>query len=133
MSLARIGGVSTALLLAAVAFVGLVGASALEAGDTALDKGRYDEAHSQARKASHWWPWSDDPWRLLGDTAAAQGDLAEARRSYRKAISKDGGDWKLWYDLSTVTDPPESQRAVAEARRLNRYATSDFEATDVPR
>jgi O-antigen ligase len=130
---ARIGGVSAALLLAAVAFVGLVGASALAAGDSALDKGRYDEAHSQARKASHWWPWSDDPWRLLGDTAAAQGDLAEARRSYRKAISKDGSDWKLWYDLSTVTDPPESQRAVAEARRLNRYATSDFEAADVPR
>jgi len=133
MSPVRIGGVLAALLLAAVAFVGLVGASALEAGDSALDKGRYDEAHSQARKASDWWPWSADPWRLLGDTAAAQGDLAEARKSYRKAISKDGSDWKLWYDLSTVTDPPESQRAVAEARRLNRYATSDFEATDVPR
>lgn len=129
----RIGGASAALLLSAIAFVGLIGASALAAGDSALDKGRYDEARSQALKASHWWRWSPEAWRLLGDTEAAQGDLAAARKSYRKAISKSKSDWKLWYDLSTVTDEPESRRALAEARRLNRYATSDFEAADVPR
>ena len=129
---ARIGGVSAALLLAAVSFVGLVGASALAAGDSALDEGRYGDARSQARKATHWWRWSPDPWRLLGDTEAVQGDLPASRESYRKAITKDGSDWKLWYDLSTVTDPPESQRALSEALRLNRYARSDFEGTDVP-
>jgi hypothetical protein len=129
---ARIGGVSAALLLAAVSFVGLVGASALAAGDSALDEGRYGDARSQAHKATHWWRWSPDPWRLLGETEAAQGDLPAARESYRKAITKDGSDWKLWYDLSTVTDPPESQRALSEALRLNRYARSDFEGTDVP-
>jgi tetratricopeptide (TPR) repeat protein len=129
---ARIGGVSAALLLAAVSFVGLVGASALAAGDSALDEGRYGDARSQAHKATHWWRWSPDPWRLLGDTEALQGDLPAARESYRKAIAKDGSDWKLWYDLSTVTDPPESQRALSEALRLNKYARSDFEGTDVP-
>ena len=130
---ARIGGVSAALLLAAVSFVGLVGASALAAGDSALDEGRYADARSQAQKAKRWWRWSPDPWRLLGDTEAAQGDLPASRESYRKAITKDGSDWKLWYDLSTVTDPPESQRALSEALRLNRYARSDFEDTDVSR
>jgi tetratricopeptide (TPR) repeat protein len=129
----RIAGVSVALVLAAVAFVGLVGASAMATGDSALDKGRYGEARSEAHKAARWWRWSPEPWRLLGDSQAAEGDLAGARESYRKAISKSRGDWELWYDLSTVTDPPESQRALAEARRLNRYASSDFEADDVPR
>ncbi len=129
----RIGGVSAALLLAAVSFVGLVGASALAAGDSALDEGRYGDARSQAHKATRWWRWSPDPWRLLGDTEAAQGELPAARASYRKAITKDGSDWKLWYDLSTVTDPPESEHALSKALRLNRYARSDFEGTDVPR
>jgi len=130
----RIAGGSAALLLVAVAFVGLVGASALAASDTALDKGRYDEARSQARKAARWWRWSPEPWQRLGDVEAAQGDLATARADYRKAISKNGSDWLLWYDLSTVSDGAEAQRALAEARRLNRYATSDFEeAGNVPR
>ena len=129
----RIAGVSAGLLLAALSLVGLIGASALAAGDTALDEGSYGEARSQAYKAARWWRWSPDPWRLLGDTEAAQGDLAAARGSYRKAIAKDSRDWKLWYDLSTVTDPPESEHALSEALRLNRYARSDFEGTDVPR
>ena len=53
-------------------------------------------------------------------------------RYYRKAISKDDTDWKLWYDLSTVSNGAESNRALAKAVRLNRYARSDFEAGDVP-
>jgi Flp pilus assembly protein TadD len=122
------------LALAVVAFVGVVGSSALAASDRALGKGDYGEAASQARKAARWWRWSPDPWRQLGDIASDQGDLAAARRDYRKALSKDRTDWKLWYSLSTVTEGDEARQALAEARKLNRYASSDVqETTSVPR
>jgi O-antigen ligase len=123
----RIAGASAAIALGVVAFVGLVGASALAASQTAFDEGRYDEASSQAHKAARWWRWSPDPWRQLGDIEAEQGDEAGARRDYRKAISKDSSDWQLWYDLYTVSDGAEARRALAEAERLNRYARTDFE------
>jgi hypothetical protein len=126
-------GAAVAVLLLVVAFVGVVGASALSASDRALAKGRYGEARSQARKAARWWRWSPDPWRQLGDIQAAQGDNAAARASYLKAISKSRGDWKLWYDLSTVSDGPEAQRALAETSRLNRYYNSDFVEGNVSR
>jgi ABC-type multidrug transport system fused ATPase/permease subunit len=128
----RTAGVVASLLLAVVAFVGVVGASALAASDSALTKGEYSKAASQARKASRWWRWSPDPWRMLGDISVARGDSEAARGYYRKAIAKDDTDWKLWYDLSTVSDGAESSHALAQAVRLNRYARSDFEAGDVP-
>ena len=128
----RAVGVGASLLLAVLAFVGVVGASALAASDRALTKGDYAKAASQAHKASSWWRWSPDPWRELGDIAVARNDSAAARTYYRKAISKDDTDWKLWYDLSTVSNGAESNRALAKAVRLNRYARSDFEAGDVP-
>jgi tetratricopeptide (TPR) repeat protein len=131
---ARTGAVVVSLALAVVAFVGVVGSSALAASDRALGKGDYGEAASQARKAARWWRWSPDPWRQLGDIASDQGDLAAARRDYRKALSKDRTDWKLWYSLSTVTEGDEARQALAEARKLNRYASSDVqETTSVPR
>jgi hypothetical protein len=123
----RTGGIVAALLLLVVAFVGVVGSSALASSERALEKGKYDEARSEARKASRWWRWSPEPWRLLGDAAAEQEDTAAAAGYYRKAISKNSGDWKLWYDLSTVTTGAESQRALTEATRLNRYARTDLE------
>jgi O-antigen ligase len=129
----RAVGVSAALLLVAVAFVGLVGASALAASQRALEKGRYDEAHSQARKATRWWRWSAQPWAQLGDVEAVRQDLAAARADYRKALSKNGSDWSLWYDLYTVSEGSDASRALANATRLNRYAQTDFEADVAPR
>ena len=128
----RTAGTVAALLLAVVAFVGVVGASALAASDRAFAKGRYGEAHSQAKKAARWWRWSPDPWRRLGDIANEQGALGAARGYYLKALSKDDRDWVLWYDLSTVTNGSESSRALARAIELNRFARSDFEEGDVP-
>jgi O-antigen ligase len=121
-----------AIALSAVAFVGLVGASALAESENALDKGRYDKASSEARKASRWWRWSSEPWRALGDVQAAEGDLPAARESYRKAIDKDGRDWHLWYQLSSVTEGSESRQALAEAARLNPYYRTDLEAESAP-
>jgi len=126
----RAAGVVVGLALAVVAFVGVIGASALAASEDAYTKGRYDEAVSQARKAGTWWRWSPDPWRDLGDAQSASGDDNAARESYRKALSKDGRDWTLWYDLYTVSTGDESRAALAEALRLNRFARSDFEEDD---
>jgi tetratricopeptide (TPR) repeat protein len=124
---ARAVGTLTALLLAVVAFIGVVGASALAASERDLAKGSYADASSQARKAARWWRWSQQPWQQLGDIASEQGDNAAARGYYLKALSKDDRNWELWYDLSTVTSGPESSRALARAVELNRYARSDFE------
>jgi tetratricopeptide (TPR) repeat protein len=130
----RIGSLSVVLLLLVPAVVGLAGASALEASDGALAKGRYGEAVSQARKASRWWRWSPEPWKQLGETQAEQGDFAGAQRSFRKAISRDRRDWMVWYDLSTVTSGRASARALREVSRLNPLYASDLEgANNVPR
>jgi hypothetical protein len=123
----RIGSLSVVLLLLVPAVVGLAGASALEASDGALAKGRYGEAASQARKAARWWRWSPEPWKQLGETQAEQGDFAAAQRSFRKAIAKDRRDWTVWYDLSTVTSGRASARALREVSRLNPRYGSDLE------
>ena len=127
----RAAGTIAALLLAVVAFVGVVGASALAASDRELAKGSYTDAASQARKAARWWRWSPQPWQQLGDIASEQGDDSAARGYYLKALSKDDRNWELWYDLSTVTSGPESSRALARAVELNRFARSDFEEGNV--
>jgi O-Antigen ligase len=128
----RIGATVAALALSVFALVGLVGASALSAGESALDKGDYGKARTEAKKASRWWDWSADPWQQLGDAQAAAGDTAGARASYRKAIEKDRGDWLLWYDLSSVSDGDEAKRALAEAARLNPFYRFNLGEPDAP-
>jgi len=121
---ARIGGISVAVVLLVPAFIGLAGASALDASDAALAKGQYASAASQARKAARWWRWSPQPWQKLGEAQAQEGDYIGAQSSFRRAISKDGRDWTIWYDLSTVTSGGASARALREVSRLNpRYQT----------
>ena len=130
---ARIGGLTVALLLLVPAFIGLAGASAVEASDAALSKGNYAEAASQARKGARWWRWSPQPWKQLGEAQAGQDDFAAAQRSFRKAISKDGRDWTIWYDLSTVTVGSKSARALHEAARLNPRYETDLEGGNASR
>jgi hypothetical protein len=124
---ARWGAVVAALGLAAVAFVGLIGASALSASQDALDRGRWEKADDEARKASDWWRWSPEPWQRLGEAQLGTGDTTAAAASFRKAVSKDRQDWLLWHELASVTEGAESRRASAEAARLNRFYRSDLE------
>jgi tetratricopeptide (TPR) repeat protein len=120
----RWAAAGTALALAVVAFVGLVGASAVSASEEARDKGRWAEAEEEARKAERWWPWSPEPWRHLGEAQLGAGDTAAAAESFRRAVAKDRDDWELWYDLYAVTEGRESARALAEVRRLNPFYRS---------
>ncbi|MGH2920974.1 MAG: O-antigen ligase family protein, partial [Gaiellaceae bacterium] len=126
----RWSAVGVALALAAVSFVGLVGASALSASEEAADKGRWEEAKKEARKAARWWRWSPEPWTRLGEAQLGTGDSEGAAESFRRAVSKDRDDWALWYDLYLVTEGRESSRALAEAARLNRFFRSDLEEGD---
>jgi tetratricopeptide (TPR) repeat protein len=126
----RGAGVAAVVVLLVPALIGLAGASALDASDAAYAKGRYGEAASQARKAARWWRWSPDPWQRLGEAQAEQGDFAGAQRSFRTAISKDRGDWLIWYDLSTVTSGGASARAIREVSRLNPRYRTDLEGAD---
>ena len=72
-----------------------------------------------ARSASRWQPWSTEPWRRLGEAQLAQGNLAAARTSFHKAITKDRGDWSLWFDLARASTGTTQSSALAHASRLN--------------
>ena len=121
----RWAAVAATLAVAPVAFVGLVGASALSAGQDALDRGRWSKAEDEARKAARWWRWSPEPWQRLGEAQLGAGDTSAAAASFRKAVSKDRHDWLLWYQLASVTEGAEARRATAEAARLNPFYRND--------
>jgi O-antigen ligase len=131
---ARAAGLAAVLVLGAVAFIGLVGASALSASETAFEKGLYGEAEDEARKASRWWRWSPQPWTRRGEAQLEAGDRHGARESFRTATEKDPRDWRLWYDLASVSEGAESRRALAEAARLNPFYRDDLaeEPADAP-
>ncbi len=117
----RIGATVTALALAGVAFVGLVGSSALSASVDAAEASPpdYAEAEDEARTARTWARWSSEPWQRLGEAQLGRGDLVEARESFRRAIEKEPDDWLLWFRLAEATTGAERTRALAEAERLN--------------
>jgi O-antigen ligase len=108
----------TAALIGFV-LLGLLGNGAVSASSKSTDAGHYSRAESQARRATHFAPWSAEPWRRLGEAQAVAGDLAAARASFRKAITKDRRDWTLWFELADASRGAERQRALAEASLLN--------------
>ncbi len=105
--------------LAAFALLGLLGNSAVSASSKSAKAGNSRRAESQARRAIDFAPWSSEPWRRLGEAQLAEGDLAAARRSFRRAIAKDRRDWTLWFELATGSHGPQHKRALAEALRLD--------------
>jgi hypothetical protein len=117
----RYAGAGVAVALAAVALVGLVGASANIASEDAAASSPpdYEKAEDEARKARTWAPWSSEPWQRLGEAQLASGDNAAARVSFRDAIEKEPSDWQLWFDLAQASSGAEQRRALAEAKRLN--------------
>jgi hypothetical protein len=123
----RWAAAGAALVLTPIVFVGLIGASALTASEDAADKGRWEEAEDEARKAERWWPWSPEPWTRLGQAQLGAGEDAAATASFRKAVAKDRDDWELWYDLYGATEGAEAARALAQVRRLNPFYRSSLE------
>ena len=105
-----------AVAAATFATIALVGNAALSGSQTALARGDQATAAADARRARTMLPWSPVPWEALGRAQLGAGLLADARGSFRKAVSIDPGDWEAWYDLANVTTGAE------RARSLNRVA-----------
>jgi O-antigen ligase len=101
------------------AAVGLLGNSALAASRSDLAAGKIADAQQQARRAASWAPWSSDPWTSLGNAQVAGGTKAAAIESYRKGLSIDRNDWRLWYDLAIVATGSARRHAMAESLALS--------------
>ena len=115
---ARWGAVVVTVAVSIAAAVGLVGNMALSRSATARRDGDWARAASDARTARSWMPWSPAPWEALGRAQLGAGLPAEARRSFRKAISMDRGDWELWYRLASASSGRTRRNALREATRL---------------
>lgn len=109
-------GVAVALSVAAA--IGLTGNMALSRSDAARQDGDWARAASDAHTARSWMPWSPAPWEALGRAQLGAGLAADARRSFRKAISIDRGDWELWYRLAGASSGPTRRNALRQAARL---------------
>ncbi|MGZ4392068.1 MAG: O-antigen ligase family protein, partial [Gaiellaceae bacterium] len=112
-------GVAAAVALTVFAFFGLLGNRALSAANAAADSRQPRKQESKARQAVRWAPWSSEAWRLVAEGQYAQGDLAGARASLRRALEKDPDDWQVWFNLAAASRGRERAAAIARARRLN--------------
>jgi O-Antigen ligase len=110
---------ATAAVTAAVfAGIALIGNAALSQSEAAREDGRAADAASHARTARSLMPWSPRPWEALGRAQLTAGLPVAARRSFRKAISMDRGDWRLWYELAGATTGLAQRRALQQAVAL---------------
>jgi O-antigen ligase len=98
---------------------GLLGNSALAASRSDLADGKIAAAEKQARRAAAWAPWSSEPWVSLGAAQVAGGTKAAAIESYRRGLSIDRNDWRLWYDLAIVATGSARRHAMAESLALS--------------
>jgi O-Antigen ligase len=114
----RLVAATLAVALAAFAAITLLGNSFLSQSSIARNEGRLGDAATDARRARTLLPWSPRPWEAQGQAQLAAGLLPDARRSFRKAISMDDGDWRLWYDLANASTGASRQRALRHANRL---------------
>jgi O-antigen ligase len=116
---ARGVAVAAAVALATFAFVGLLGNRALSAANAAADSRQSRKEESRARDAVRWAPWSSEAWRLVAEGQYAQGEVAGARASLRRALEKNPDDWQLWFNLAAASSGRARAEAINRARRLN--------------
>jgi len=119
----RIALAAICLLLAAAQAVPLLAAVAL---DESRDAARRDDAagaRSAALAARDVEPWAASPYLQLALVAEEQGDSAAARAWIRKAIERDGADWRLWLVRARLEtragNLAAARAALREAVRLN--------------
>jgi O-Antigen ligase len=106
------------VIVAGFAAIALLGNTALSRSEAAREGGKLGRAASEARRARTLMPWSPRPWEALGRAQVTAGLLPDARRSFRKAISMDDGDWRLWYELAGATTGAAQRRALRHAVAL---------------
>lgn len=114
----RAAAVGAGVAVAALAFVGLVGNTALARAQSANREHRFAEASADAATARRWMPWSPAPLQALGTARLEQGDVAGARASFRAAISLDPANWLSWLDLAASLRGNQRFDAIDRARAL---------------
>jgi Flp pilus assembly protein TadD len=115
----RAGVVAALVGVVALTFVAHLGNSYLARSADALARGDDAGAASSARTARRWLPWSYEPWQRLGEAQLAAGRLAEARRSFDRALALDRTNWALWYERGLASTGSARRGSLREALRLN--------------
>ena len=119
---ARRAAVALATVAAAVALVGLVGASALEEARRSLARGDAAGAVRNANRATRWQPWSVEGLLVEGRARLALGDRGTARVLFARAAAREPNDYRTWLALAAVTRGDVAEAAVLRARTLNPQA-----------
>jgi len=114
----RFVAAGVAVITAGFAAIALLGNMALSRSDAAREDGKLPRAATEARRAHTLMPWSPRPWEALGRAQVSAGLLPDARQSFRKAISIDDGDWRLWYELAGAATGAAQRRALRHAVAL---------------
>jgi hypothetical protein len=115
----RVAGVALAVLTGTVALAGFAGNRAEASASDALEGSQLHTAAAEARQARRWEPWSEEPWRLLGESQLQAGEVAQARASFLRGLEKDRGNWELWLDLALTGRGDQRQDALGHVARLN--------------
>lgn len=114
----RVGGLVSALCLAAIAFVFLLGTRDLNSAAAAAADGE-SALSADAHAAERWAPWSPDPARWLATIQLQRGNRVAARQLLTQAIAKDGTDWSLWLAMAAAEQGAPRTRAILKARKLD--------------
>ena len=83
-----------------------------------VGRGRYASAVADANSARTWIPWSYQPDTWAGEAELQAGNRSAAAASFRRALSYDKGNWRLWLNIARVTTGPEQRRAITKVRLL---------------
>ncbi len=119
---ARRVAVALAVTVAAVAAVGLLGASALEDANRSLARGDAAAAAREAERAARWQPWSAEPLLVGGQARLLLGDRSGAGARFARAAAREPSDHRTWLALAAVTDGEVARAALRRARALDPRA-----------
>ena len=115
----RAVGFAGAVAAAMFALIGLTGNRALDDATNSVATADYRTARQQARTAVRWAPWSAEAERRLATAQVGLDQEQEARVRLRRAAAEHPQEWRIWYDLGTVSSGREQRQAFMRAARLN--------------
>jgi Flp pilus assembly protein TadD len=114
----RAAGLAAAVAAAVLAFVGLVGNTALAHAQASNRRHHFSDAVRAATTARRWMPWSPAPLQALATARLGLGNASAARAAFRTAISRDPNNWQSWLDFAASVHGKARAEAVAHARAL---------------
>jgi O-antigen ligase len=118
----RAAAVAALVVIGGFSAVGLVGNRALGRAEAAANAARWQDAERESRTATRWAPWAAAGWQHWGRAQLGLGRARQARATLLEAVRKDPSDWRIWYDLGTVSRGQERLRAYRRAAQLNPFA-----------